>query len=93
MGPRGPGAEAAASHSRARELVAALTAVKGVRRALRGRFSTSRFVVRSAGGAHPTSLAGQGILGGLDLAELYPELGYALLVLRGTETEDAKRYQ
>ena len=40
------------------------------------------------------SLADQGILGGLDLSELYPELGYALLVC-ATETKtqsDIERY-
>ena len=33
-----------------------------------------------------SSLAKRGILGGLDLSELYPELGYALLVC-ATETK------
>ncbi|MEA3179893.1 MAG: glycine dehydrogenase subunit 1 [Gammaproteobacteria bacterium] len=87
MGPVGLERTAAASHSRARELVAALTAVKGVRRAFAGPFFHESVLLFDRPVAPIlTSLAGQGILGGLDLSELYPELGYALLVC-ATETK------
>jgi glycine dehydrogenase subunit 1 len=87
MGPVGLERTAAASHSRARELVAALTAVKGVRRAFAGPFFHESVLLFDRPVAPIlTSLAGQGILGGLDLCELYPELGYALLVC-ATETK------
>jgi glycine dehydrogenase subunit 1 len=87
MGPVGLQRTAAASHSRARELVAALTAVKGVRRAFAGPFFHESVLLFDRPVAPIlTSLAGQGILGGLDLCELYPELGYALLVC-ATETK------
>jgi len=87
MGPAGLERTAAASHSRARELVVALTAVKGVRRAFAGPFFHESVLLFDRPVAPIlTSLAGQGILGGLDLAELYPELGYALLVC-ATETK------
>ena len=87
MGPVGLERTAAASHARARELVAALTAVKGVRRAFAGPFFHEAVLVFDRPVAPIlTSLAGQGVLGGLDLSELYPELGYALLVC-ATETK------
>ena len=87
MGPVGLERTAAACHARAKDLVAALTAVKGVRRAFTGPFfheavlSLDRPVAPIL-----ASLASRGILGGLDLSELYPELGCALLVC-ATETK------
>jgi glycine dehydrogenase subunit 1 len=87
MGPVGLERTAAASHSRAKDLVAALTAVKGVRRAFAGPFFHESVLLFDRPVAPIlTSLAGQGILGGLDLSEAFPELGYALLVC-ATETK------
>ena len=87
MGPVGLERTAAASHARARELVAALTAVNGVRRAFAGPFFHEAVLLFDRPVAPIlTSLADQGILGGFDLSELYPELGYALLVC-ATETK------
>jgi glycine dehydrogenase subunit 1 len=87
MGPVGLERTAAASHARARDLVAALTAVKGVRRAFAGPFFHESVVLFDRPVAPIlTSLAGQGILGGLDLSDTFPELGHALLVC-ATETK------
>jgi glycine dehydrogenase subunit 1 len=87
MGPVGLERTAAASHARAGDLVAALTAVKGVRRAFAGPFFHETVLLFDRPVAPIlTSLADQGVLGGLDLSELYPELGYALLVC-ATETK------
>jgi glycine dehydrogenase subunit 1 len=87
MGPVGLERTAAASHASAKDLVGALTAVKGVRRAFAGPFFHEAVVLFDRPVAPIlTSLANRGILGGLDLSELYPELGYALLVC-ATETK------
>ncbi len=87
MGPAGLERVAAASHARARELVSALTAVKGVRRAFPGPFFHESVVLFDRPvGPILGSLAKRGILGGFDLSELYPELGFALLVC-ATETK------
>ncbi len=87
MGPVGLERTAAASHARACELVAGLTAVKGVRRAFAGPFFHEA-VLQFDRPVAPilARLADQGILGGFDLSELYPELGHALLVC-ATETK------
>ena len=90
MGPKGLERVAAASHARTRELITALMRVKGVRTA----FSTPCFheaVVLLDKPVAPVlkSLEAQGILGGLNLAEHYPELGPALLVC-ATETKTAE---
>ena len=87
MGPVGLERTAAASHARANDLLIALTSVKGVRRAFTGPFFHEAVVLFDRP-VTPilTSLASRGILGGLDLSELYPELGYALLVC-ATETK------
>jgi glycine dehydrogenase subunit 1 len=95
MGPVGLERVAAASHARTRELVAALTRVPGVRRLFRGPV----FHEEAIGLDRPAApvlekLTARGILGGLDLAEHYPELGPALLVC-ATETKtsaDIERY-
>jgi glycine dehydrogenase subunit 1 len=81
MGPVGLERVAAASHARARELVAALTRVKGVRTA----FTTPFFhecVLLLERPVAPVlkALEARNILGGFDLSEHYPELGSALLV-------------
>jgi glycine dehydrogenase subunit 1 len=87
MGPVGLERTAAASHARANDLVMALTSVKGVRRAFTGPFFHEAVVLFDRPVAPIlTSLANRGILGGLDLSEMYPELGYALLVC-ATETK------
>jgi glycine dehydrogenase subunit 1 len=90
MGPQGLERVAAASHARTRELVASLSRVKGVRTA----FSTPCFheaVLLLDRPVAPIlkSLEGQGVLGGFNLAEHYPELGPALLVC-ATETKTAE---
>ena len=87
MGATGLERTAAASHARAKDLVAALSSVKGVRRAFTGPFFHEA-VLQFDRPVAPilTSLANRGVLGGFDLSELYPELGNALLVC-ATETK------
>jgi glycine dehydrogenase subunit 1 len=95
LGPTGLARVAALSHQRTQELVAALTRIKGVRAA----FSAPRFheaVLQFDRPVGPVlrEMQAQGLLGGLDLAEHYPELGPALLVC-ATETKtsaDIERY-
>lgn len=95
MGPQGLARVAASSHARTRELITALTRVKGVRTA----FNTPCFheaVVILDRPVAPVlkELEANGILGGYSLAEYYPELGNALLVC-ATETKtaaDLERY-
>lgn len=95
MGPQGLQRVAAASHANTRELVTALSRVKGVRTA----FNTPCFheaVLLLDRPVVPVlkSLESQGVLGGFNLAEHYPELGPALLVC-ATETKtsaDIERY-
>jgi glycine dehydrogenase subunit 1 len=87
LGARGLEAVAAACMQRTADLVAALSRVAGVKRA----FSAAHFheaVLLLDRPASPllAALARRGILGGLDLGELYPELGHALLVC-ATETK------
>lgn len=87
MGPAGLARAAAASAQRTRDLTAALTRIKGVRRA----FDTAGFheaVLLLDRPAAPVlrELAARQIVGGLDLAEFYPEFGSALLVC-ATETK------
>ncbi len=87
MGPQGLERVATASHARARELVNELTRIKGVRAAFSGPFFHESVVLLDRPVAPVLeSLASRGILGGLDLAEFYPELGPALLVC-ATETK------
>lgn len=95
MGPAGLERVAAASHARTRELVGALTRIPGVRRLFRGPvFHEEAIGLDRPAAAVLEKLAARGILGGLDLAEHYPELGPALLVC-ATETKtaaDIERY-
>lgn len=87
MGPVGLERTAVASHARTQELVNALSGVKGMRRAFSGPFfHESVLLCDRPVGPVLSSLAKRGILGGLDLSELYPELGHALLVC-ATETK------
>ena len=87
MGPRGLEKVASASHARTRELVAALTRVKGVRIAFDGpHFHEAVLLLDRPVAPVLQSLASRGILGGLDVSEYYPGLGNALLVC-ATETK------
>jgi glycine dehydrogenase subunit 1 len=87
MGAAGLERTAAASHARAKELVAGLTRVKGVRQAFTGPFFHEAVLLLDRPVAPVLkALASRGILGGLDLSEHYPELGAALLVC-ATETK------
>jgi glycine cleavage system P protein (glycine dehydrogenase) subunit 1 len=90
MGPQGLERVAASSHARTRELITALTRVKGVRTA----FNTPCFheaVVILDRPVAPVlkELEANEILGGFNLSEHYPELGNALLVC-ATETKTAE---
>ena len=95
MGPQGLERVAAASHARTRELVTALSRVKGVRMAFTSPcFHEAVLLLDRPIAPVLKSLEGQGVLGGLNLAEHYPELGPALLVC-ATETkttEDIETY-
>jgi len=96
LGPQGLARTAAASHARARELVAALSRVAGVRTAFAGPYFHET-VLQLDRPVAPLleALRARGILGGLDLATYYPELGNALLVC-ATETKssaDIERYR
>jgi glycine dehydrogenase subunit 1 len=69
--------------------VTALTRLKGVRAAFQGpAFHESVVLLDRPVAPVLATLASRGILGGLDLAEVYPELGHALLVC-ATETKTA----
>ena len=89
MGPEGLERVAALSAQRTRELVTALTRVKGVRRCFEGPYFHEAVVLldRPVAGVL-RELASRGVLGGFDLTEHYPELGAALLVC-ATETKTA----
>lgn len=95
LGPTGLAAVARACHSAALDLKEALSSIEGVERV----FSAPlfhEFVLRLATPVAPVlqALKAQGILGGLDLANEYPELGQSLLVC-ATETkseQDLKHY-
>ncbi|MGH8242699.1 MAG: aminomethyl-transferring glycine dehydrogenase subunit GcvPA [Steroidobacteraceae bacterium] len=95
LGPTGLERVARACLARTAELVAALEKLPGVRAAFKGpRFHEA--VLRLDRPAAPLldALAGEGIIGGHDLARDYPELGDALLVC-ATETRssgDIERY-
>ncbi|MGB8328008.1 MAG: aminomethyl-transferring glycine dehydrogenase subunit GcvPA [Steroidobacteraceae bacterium] len=81
MGPQGLERVAAASHARTNELVTALTRIKGVRVAFeQPRFHEAVLLLDRPIPPVLQALAARGIIGGLDLTELYPELGPALLV-------------
>jgi glycine dehydrogenase subunit 1 len=96
LGPQGLARTAAAAHARTRELVAALTRVSGVRPAFTGPcFHEAVLQLDRPVAPVLKALGARGILGGLDLAAYYPELGNALL-LCATETKtsaDIDRYR
>lgn len=89
MGPEGLERVAAQSAQRTRELVAALTRVKGVRKAFDSpHFHEAVLLLERPAAVVLRELADRGVLGGFDLAADYPELGSALLVC-ATETKTA----
>ena len=94
-GPSGLAAVARACHANTLALISALTAIGGVERAFTGPvFHEAVLRVKTPLAPVLNGLKAQGILGGLDLARDYPELGQALLVC-ATETktaEDIARY-
>ncbi len=80
MGAQGIERVAVASMRNTDNLVAALTSIKGVRPAFAGhKFHEAVLLLDRPVAPVLAKLAGRGILGGLDLAEHYPELGNALL--------------
>ena len=87
LGPEGLARVARSSHANAEALMQRLVALRGVNRLFSGSVF-HEFVVQLkapvAGVLH--ALRAQGILGGLDLTQDYPELGNALLVC-ATETK------
>ena len=86
LGPTGLERVAAASHARCNQLVGALSAIPGVRLAFDGpRFNEAVLQLDRPVAPVLQALAARGILGGVDLATWYPELGPALLVC-ATET-------
>ena len=86
LGPTGLARTAAAAHARARELVAGLTRLPGVRLAFTGPcFHEAVLQLDRPVAPVLKALGGRGIIGGLDLGAYYPELGHALLVC-ATET-------
>ncbi len=95
LGPQGLAAVAETSLARTSELVAALSALPGIRVAFEGpRFHEAVLVLDRPVAAVLTELERHGILGGVDLSADYPELGQALLVC-ATETKtsaDITRY-
>ena len=95
MGARGLEGVARASMARTEQLVQALCALRGVRRALSGRcFHEAALALDRPLAPVLRALAARGIVGGLDLSGYYPELGQTLLVC-ATETRtsaDVERY-
>lgn len=95
LGPEGLARVAAACHANTRTLVERLTAIAGVERVFNRPFfheAVLRLAVPVSEALR--ALEAQGILGGYDLTEHYPELGQALLVC-ATETrtsEDIAQY-
>jgi glycine dehydrogenase subunit 1 len=87
LGPQGLQQMAAASHGNTRKLVAALGKLDGVRKCFnRPYFHEAVFEFDLPVAEVLRALSAQGIVGGVSLAEYYPELGNALLVC-ATETK------
>jgi glycine dehydrogenase subunit 1 len=81
LGAAGLERVAAASLQRTADLVAALSRIAGVRPAFTAaRFHEAVLLLDRPVAPVLAALARRGIVGGLDLAERYPELGHALLV-------------
>lgn len=90
LGPAGLAQVARACHGNALDLCDLLSAIDGVERAFSAPFF-HEFVVRLSAPVSPVlqALKAEGILGGLDLGNDYPELGASLLVC-ATETKTAQ---
>ena len=89
LGAEGLARVAAACVRNTAELVGQLESIEGVRRAFSGPFfHESVLQLEQPVGPLLERLAEQGILGGFDLSDDYPELGHALLVC-ATETRTA----
>jgi glycine dehydrogenase subunit 1 len=87
LGAQGLEAVAQASMQRTADLVEALAKVAGVRKASSAaHFHEAVLLLDRPPGPVLAALARAGILGGLDLADRYPELGHAMLVC-ATETK------
>jgi glycine dehydrogenase subunit 1 len=87
VGPAGLARVAESCMARTAELVSTLGQIKGVRVAFAGsRFHEAVVLLDRPAAAVLRQLEAQGILGGVDLASDYPELGPALLVC-ATETK------
>jgi glycine dehydrogenase subunit 1 len=95
LGAEGLARVATVSLARTRDLVAALTGLRGVRAVFSGPgFHEAVLSLDRPVAPVLAALAQRGILGGLDLSEQFPELGHALLVC-ATETktdDDIARY-
>lgn len=89
MGPEGLRRTAIASHANTRGLMQRLAAIDGVEQVFSSPFF-HEVVLRLNRPAQSVlaGMAGEGILGGFDLGDTYPELGEALLVC-ATETKTA----
>lgn len=93
LGAEGLRRVAAASHANTRKLVEALTAIDGVERIFDGPYFHECALRLGRPAADVLEeLAHGGIIGGLDLAPYYPELGHALLVC-ATETKTGQDIQ
>jgi glycine dehydrogenase subunit 1 len=87
LGAAGLERVAAASRQRTADLVAALSKIAGVKPAFTApRFHEAVLLLDRPVAPILAALARRGIIGGLDLAERYPELGHAFLVC-ATETK------
>ena len=87
LGPQGLTAVAQVSMQRTADLIAAAARIAGVKRAFNGaHFHEAVLLLDRPAAQVLANMAHQGILGGLDLSERYPELGHALLVC-ATETK------
>ena len=87
LGPQGLAAVAQVSMQRTADLIAAAGKIAGVKRAFNGaHFHEAVLLLDRPAAQVLANMARQGILGGLDLSDRYPELGHALLVC-ATETK------
>jgi glycine dehydrogenase subunit 1 len=87
LGPQGLNAVAQVSMQRTADLIAAASRIAGVKRAFSGaHFHEAVLLLDRPATQVLANMAHQGILGGLDLSDRYPELGHALLVC-ATETK------
>jgi glycine dehydrogenase subunit 1 len=87
LGPQGLTAVAQVSMQRTADLLAAASRIAGVKRAFSGaHFHEAVLLLDRPVTQVLANMAHQGILGGLDLSDRYPELGHALLVC-ATETK------